>query len=290
MDTDILYTVQPSPGEGLGCFSTTSIPAGTLLLSETPLFAVQEPRTNAAVTSAFALLPPAQRTEYLALYAQDPAAQGDTRVVDIFNSNAWQTGSQTSICPRAARFNHSCVPNASFAWNARLARVTVHAIVAIEAGTQILLSYERPYQSGDARREKLSAYGFVCACVACRPGPAAVASDIRRARMVVLDARIRSGRRQLWRAPVPRAALELVKLLKEEGLVGEALGLAYHDAALGWARYGRLDLAVACASKELEVCIMCFGMKSSSVDVTTAFLGGLQMKLSEANQLVEKQN
>jgi hypothetical protein len=96
--------------------------------------------------------------------------------------------------------------------------------------------------------------------------------------MVVLDGRIRSGRRQLWRSPVPKAALELIRLLQEEGLVGEALGLAYHDAAAGWKKYGRLDLAIACAVKELETAIVCFGMDSPAVDATTAFLLGLKLE------------
>src|SRR4051812_9392742 len=109
---DTLYTVRPSPGEGLGCFATTTISPGTLILGETPLFSVAEPRTNKAVTTAFANLGSAQQTQYLTLYAQKDYAQSsvDARVIDIFNSNAWQTGSRTSICPLAARFNHSCIP------------------------------------------------------------------------------------------------------------------------------------------------------------------------------------
>lgn len=75
---------------------------------------------------------------------------------------------------------------------------------------------------------------------------------------------------------MPKAALELIRLLKEEGLVGEALGLAYHDAALGWKRHGRLDLAVGCARKELEVAVMCFGVESLAVEGSMAFLVGLK--------------
>lgn len=282
-----LYTVLPSPGEGLGCFSTVLIPAGTLILSETPLFNVREPRTNSAVVSAFSKLTSSQQEQYLTLYAQNSTISGDAQVVDIFNSNAWQTGSRTSICPLAARFNHACVPNASFAWNSRLCRVTVYAVVDIPANTQINLSYERPYQTIASRREKLSAYGFVCSCTAC--GSVAAASDVRRARMVKLDARIRFQRRQLWRSPVPKAALELIRLLKEEGLVGESLGLTYHDAATGWRRNGRLDLAAVYAVKELEICIMCFGQDSPCVDTSMAFLQELRCQFAkEVQSHVEK--
>ncbi|KAK7183222.1 hypothetical protein DPSP01_013780 [Paraphaeosphaeria sporulosa] len=280
-----IYTVSPSPEKGLGCFSTKLIPTGTLILSETPLFNVREPRTNAAVLAAFLNITKSEQENYLTLYAQT-ATTRDAKVIDIFNSNAWQTGSRTSICPQAARFNHSCVPNASFAWNSRLGKVTVHAVTAIPANTEILLSYERPYQVGSARREKLSAYGFVCSCVAC--GSGAEASDIRRARMVLLDARIRCQRRQLWRSAIPKAEVELVRILKEEAIVGEALGLAHHDAAVGWRKYGRVDLAVRHAAKELEICIICFGPDSSSVDTTRAFLLELKAQLAKESLLVSE--
>jgi hypothetical protein len=263
------------------------IPAGTLIFSETPLFNVREPRTNAAVIAAFNDTTKAQQDEYLALYAQVADSQSDARVIDIFNSNAWQTGPRTSICPQAARFNHACVPNASFAWNSRICRITVHAIVDIPADTQIYLSYERPYQTRDERAEKLAAYGFTCSCAAC--GSNVVASDVRRARMAKLNARIRFEKRQLWRSPVPRAALELIRLLKEEGLLGEALGLAYHDTAEGWRRHGRLDMAVIYAVKELEVSVMCFGQDSPCVDASMAFLQGLrcQFALEAQSRIVQ---
>ncbi|KAF2002422.1 hypothetical protein P154DRAFT_488388 [Amniculicola lignicola CBS 123094] len=274
-----MYTVIPSLGEGLGCFSTATIPAGTRILTETPLFMVREPRTNACVTTAFSHLTIAQQAQYLSLYAQSPESRGDALVIDIFNSNAWQTGSSTSILPRAARFNHSCVPNASFAWNSRLGCVTVHAIVNIPANTQIKLCYELPYQTSASRRKKLSAYGFLCTCPACVVD--VVASDIRRARMMVLDIRIRAGRRQRWQSQFPKSALELARLLKEEGLVGEALGLAYHEVATAWKRHARLDMAVRYAVLELAVSAMCFGTDSPCVDSTRAFLKELRAELEE---------
>jgi hypothetical protein len=269
-----LYTVQPSPGEGLGCFSTAFIPAGTRILVERPLFAVREPRTNSAVTQAFSQLSSAQQSQYLALYAQVSTSQGDARVVDIFNSNAWQTEGRTSILPFAARFNHSCVPNASFAWNSRLSSATIHAVVDIPPKTQIYLSYEKPYQNLAERRIKLASYGFICSCPAC--GSDAEASETRRTRMVILDARIRVGRRQKWKADIPKAALELLRLVKEERLMGEALALAYHDVAMGYVKHGRLDLALRYAAKELEVGIRCYGGDSLYVDTTRSFLKELR--------------
>jgi hypothetical protein len=98
--------------------------------------------------------------------------------------------------------------------------------------------------------------------------------------MVVLDARIRVARRQKWRSEVPREALELTRLLKAEGLVGEALGLAYHDAAAGWRKCGRPDLALEQTYKELEVCIMCYGTNSPDVDASRKRVQELTMELA----------
>lgn len=276
---EAVYTVRSAPGEGLGCFSTALIPAGTLILAETPLFNVQEPRSNAAVLDAFSHLSATEKAQYLELHSLEPVHDSNARVIDIFNSNAWQTGSRTSICPQAARFNHSCVPNASFAWNSQLSKITVHAIITIPADAQIKVSYELPYQIREARQRKLLAYRFVCACESCGPGPSSAASDLRRARMIVLNARIRCARRQMWISPAPIAAMKLIRLLQEEGLVGEALGLAFHDAAVGWLRHGRLDLAIKYALKELEICLRCFGSTSHSFEVTSAFLTRLHEDL-----------
>lgn len=270
------YTVLPSPGEGLGCFANTTILAGTCILIEKPLFAVQEPRSNAVVLAGFSRLTISQQEQYLNLHAADAQTQGSARVVNIFNSNAWQTSDRTSILPLGARFNHSCIPNASFAWNPRLSCITVYAIVDILAKSQIYLCYEKPYQTRSERRTKLSAYGFVCSCPACDSD--FEASEIRRARMIVLDGRIRVGRRQKWKAEEPKAALELLRLLKEEGLMGEALGLAYHDAAVGWRRNGRLDMAIRYALKELQVCITCYGIDSPYVDTTRQLLQELKLE------------
>ncbi|ORY13412.1 hypothetical protein BCR34DRAFT_586557 [Clohesyomyces aquaticus] len=277
-----LYTVLPSPGKGLGCFSINSIPIGTRILSETPLFAIDEPRANSSVIDAFSHLSSSDQALYLTLHASDPTSRGPALVVDIFNSNAWQTESRTSILLLAARFNHSCIPNASFAWNARLMQITVHAIATIPANEQINLSYETPYQTLASRREKLSAYGFQCSCKACSDD--SIASDVRRARMAVLDGRIRVERKQKWKSEAPKASLQLIRLVKEEGLVGEALGLAFHDAAAGWKKHGRLDLAVRYALKELEICVTCYGMDSPYVETTGRFLKNLQAELAASQE------
>jgi hypothetical protein len=78
---------------------------------------------------------------------------------------------------------------------------------------------------------------------------------------------------------MPRAAMEIVRLLRDEGLVGEALGLALHEVAVGWRRFGRIDLAVRYALRELEVCVMCYGVDSACVEASSRFLRELEAEL-----------
>jgi hypothetical protein len=285
-----LYDVRPSNGEGLGSFSTANIPVGTLILSEIPLFTIREPRVDADVVTAFSQLSLLEQKNYLTLHAVGGTeSQVSAHVIDIFNSNAWKTGPGTSILLKAARFNHSCVPNATLTWNSRLSCVTVYAIVPIPVDSQIYLCYVSPYQTRVSRSSKLAVYGFVCSCASCVPNPA---SEIRRARMVVLDARIRIARRRKWRVQVPREAMELTRLLKEEGLVGEALGLAYHDAAASWRKCGRPDLALKQTYKELEVCVICHGANSPDVDMVTKLVLDLKAEVAAmaSNILSDERN
>lgn len=98
--------------------------------------------------------------------------------------------------------------------------------------------------------------------------------------MIKLDAKIRIARRQKWRSESPKEALELMRLLKGEGIVGEALGLAYHDASEGWRKTGRDDLALEYAVKELEVCTACYGVDSIAVDATMQLIRELNLKIT----------
>jgi hypothetical protein len=275
-----LTTIRPSSIGGLGVFTLSPITPGTLLLVETPLLTVREPRTPTTVVTGFTHLTPSQQALYLTLHAQHPDTPVPTRVVDIFNSNAWQTGSSTSLLAHAARFNHACVPNATFAWDARSHAATVRAVAPIPTGAEVTLSYTLPYAVSAARRAKLAAYGFECACAAC----SSPASDERRARLVVLEARVRVAKKQAWRVTMPRAAMEIVRLLRDEGLVGEALGLALHEVAVGWRRFGRVDLAARYAARELEVCVMCYGADSACVEASSGFLRELEAELHKEGE------
>lgn len=72
------------------------------------------------------------------------------------------------VAPGAARVNHSCVPNAAWAWNGAVGRITVQAIREVGAGEEVTVAYVDTVLGGEERRRRLrEGYGFECGCEAC---------------------------------------------------------------------------------------------------------------------------
>lgn len=78
-----------------------------------------------------------------------------------------EVGKGAGVFPLAARFNHSCSPNACFSWNAAIGRETIHAMCDIEPGKEITLCYCDGVHDRVLRAWELKHYGFRCGCVAC---------------------------------------------------------------------------------------------------------------------------
>jgi len=131
----LIYEVRSSPGKGLGVFAITTIPPGTKILIEPPLFQVPVPEIVPGkgyriqemisdITTKFNSLIQVQQKEFLLLHnfrysSEDAEAQGEkgsingNTLMTIFRSNAYNTGTDTiGVFPKIARINHSCIPNA----------------------------------------------------------------------------------------------------------------------------------------------------------------------------------
>ena len=88
-------------------------------------------------------------------------------LLSIFQNNCMEMGKGAGIFPNAARFNHSCSPNANFNWNANMQRETIHIIHDVKAGDQITLSYCDMTHEKTLRAWELKHYGFSCDCQLC---------------------------------------------------------------------------------------------------------------------------
>jgi len=91
--------------------------------------------------------------------------------LSIFRSNSFNISPRlgTSLFPKIARLNHSCLPNAQGNFNEPLGRFNVHATRDIEADEEVSLNYlPETGALRNVRVDKLSrGYGFDCVCPAC---------------------------------------------------------------------------------------------------------------------------
>jgi hypothetical protein len=186
--------IRAIPGKGYGCVAAKMIKHGTRILAEDPLLIV--PIANYLQTDiekAFEELSAEQKEIYFGLHSghgQDPKLwpsrihvdayerkrireQHQARVgkeatlISIFQINCMEMNNGAAIFPHAARFNHSCNPNACFTWNAAIGKETIHAMGDIKPGEEITLSYCDMMHDKMLRSWELKHYGFVCNCRAC---------------------------------------------------------------------------------------------------------------------------
>ena len=179
--TDV-FTKFQSPGKGLGLKSNCYLPRGSPILSDWAYFSIAN---NANLSRV-------QEDDEAFKELSCPAPVSAKK---RFDANNFQMGkAQRGIFLRASRFNHSCRPNAYFAWNGTSRRLTIHAILDIPANTEIFLNYlPQDYLKPVAQRRQAlrQKYGFTCSCVACESDAAFGAlSRERRSNMRTLDGNI----------------------------------------------------------------------------------------------------
>ena len=214
---------------GRGLKASRDIPRGTPIFQETEFFSIW--RDGNLPQSKIA----------------DPRFQGlrcprrNATNQQRFDMNSFQINpdpdkrERRGIFLEAARFNHSCVPNAFFTWNAKLKSITIHAIVDIPEDEEIFINYlpeEFLNNKTNRRRILRESYGFNCGCPACRTGEFSRASEIRRTQMRELEddlhanehsdsARVRSEQHM-------RIKL-FITLLQQEGLLYPHLADKYRE-------------------------------------------------------------
>ena len=183
-----VFTSFQSPGKGWGLRSTCYLPRGSPILSEWAYFSV----ANNADLSPF------QANDDSFKNLSCPAPVTAKKRFDVNNFEMGRT--QRGIFLRASRFNHSCRPNAYFAWNGTSRRLTVHAILDIPKNAEIFINYlpQDYLKPVTARRQALRRkYGFFCCCVACEQDTAfGASSSERRSSMRTLNENISRNQNQ----------------------------------------------------------------------------------------------
>ena len=229
-----LYERFDSDVGGSGLRATRDIPLGTPIISEPELFSKVEGKT---VTGPQADLPGFQELSC----PVNPATPDARFKVNSFGMGTDRNGNKKEgIFLEPSRLNHSCVPNAYFAWNSSSQQITVHASEHIPKGNEIFVNYfhEAYHKTTAQRKKELSDdYQFNCLCRACQPDTAfGIISQERRRQMHnhernidrIKDLNTPNDRKQL------RAFIQdYICLLEKEGLVYPQLADMY-DKEVKW--------------------------------------------------------
>ncbi|KAF2275738.1 SET domain-containing protein [Westerdykella ornata] len=284
------YEIRPVPGKGYGCFAIKNIKRGTRILADDPLLVVPIAEYfETDIKEEFAKLSPKDQALYFTLHSahgQDPknwpkhihpTVEGRERcrieeqhkartgkeptLISIFQTNCMEMDGGAAVFPNAARFNHSCNPNACFSWNPAIRKETIHAIRDIKKDEQITLSYCDITHDKATRRWELKHYGFICDCPACvgdDPQSFAGKSETRRYRLMELEQEFRLTRGEYIGFGVSQPGfieklLEYATLLLEEGDYTVRLANTYLDIAIVCEKKGDLLLAKRSALKALRI-------------------------------------
>lgn len=246
-----LYEIRYTPGRGYGCFATRNLPHGTRILADKLLLFV--PVANyyeSDINESFSKLTEEEKTLYFSLHSahgQDPEnwppkihpgvgkreksrileqhiarVSKEPSLISIFQTNCMELGSGAAIFPNAARFNHSCNPNACFVWNNAIQKETIHAMRDIEKDEEITLTYCDMMQDRKNRTWELKHYGFFCDCPACDgdlsdPTSFAAKSELNRHRLKeIAEEEIKRVKDSDDLGQVDKL-LQMISLLREEG-------------------------------------------------------------------------
>ncbi|KAF2102560.1 SET domain-containing protein [Rhizodiscina lignyota] len=198
-----VFEIRQTENHGLGMFATEYIPYGTRILAESPLVVIPfghylkkdieealcdktaaEHEIFFSLASAhgqptelwpskiFPNIPEREKQRIQELHDARTGPEKTAMSVFMTNAMTWgDNGQGAAVFPTASRINHSCVPNAHFAWNQNLdngkGMETVHAIYDIEKGEEIEVTYCDIFYDPAMRKWELQHYGFRCACPAC---------------------------------------------------------------------------------------------------------------------------
>ena len=139
------YKVEPVRGKGQGVIAAMHIPRGVLVLAETALFSVDnvgDPLTDLNKGSIWRHANRNPQFRNLASKDNPPSDESRFETNNFAISEARRT---YGIFFEASRFNHSCIPNAYFAWNPHLndgkGQLTIYAIQDIPMFDEILINY-----------------------------------------------------------------------------------------------------------------------------------------------------
>jgi hypothetical protein len=311
------YEIRAIPNKGYGCVALKTIERGTRILADDPLLVVPiADYLQVDIEKAFESLSAEEKSVYFSLHSghgQDPKRwpthidgsvpeferkrireQHQARVgkeatlISIFQTNCMEMNKGAAIFPHAARFNHSCKPNACFTWNAGIGKETIHAMSEIQAGEEITLSYCDSTHDKMLRSWELKHYGIMCDCPACvDDNGSAQQSEMRRYRLRELDDETKPLRgahlgEGAMKEGFVTKLLEMAALHQQEGEVSAQVANLFLDIALVCEFRRDFKMAALTAEKAVQFKRDAQGADYPDYDKYAGVLERIKAKLSEA--------
>lgn len=155
-----------------------TIPRGTLILTERPLFKQTLDRTEKSIIARVNQLSEEEQRRFWSLPNRHKKNMGVSAALAIFDMNALPCGNNNSttgeraqeagIFLEASRMNSSCRPNVNNKWNSALGRIEYWALRDIKKDEELTITYSSLLEGRDWRRKTLkNTFGFHCTCDAC---------------------------------------------------------------------------------------------------------------------------
>lgn len=277
-----LYKMVPVPGCGLGMIATSPIKTGSLIISEPPLFTIEDGSLESArMTSIAAKLRALSKDQQRVFFSLHNAYGNQiSPLLGIVKTNAHALGVRSTgfgVFPECSRFNHSCTPNAIYSWQSARSREEIYAVKDIVEGEQITVNYlgERINQTRNDRRSTLlRSWQFNCQCDVCGKSEREVKfSDARRKGLAMMDEEVGAGVLIMFD---PARALDycrrILQLYQEEGLIGASFYRTYYDAFQICVTHGDLARASAFAALAVEMQELCEGKGATGVERIEPFV------------------
>lgn len=203
---------------GRAVYSTTPIPAGTLVLADRALFTIK--MSSRSVEDVQLVVRGLAQDPLRAFLNLSNCHKGDdsvSAVIGTFKTNCLPAGGdeyvwvlstaadmrvlpadrdaplslRSGIFPIAARFNHSCRPNCEAFFSTARQALEVHTLVEIQPDEELTISYLSArllLPAADRIAHLEAAFNFTCVCPACTPPT--TTSDSNRAEIARLKGEI----------------------------------------------------------------------------------------------------
>ncbi|KAF7289263.1 Aldehyde dehydrogenase [Mycena indigotica] len=253
------FRVAPSPGKGMGLFSTRKITQGEMIFSERPLLLQPAPTMvitpnglDAAEEAKWRLneqeryaakcvqrMTPHQQAAFMGLHNFNPNDRTGpifgrirTNGIGLYGLESGIEGDKgvyAAVCDNISRLNHSCSPNTCPRFDRASFSYWLYAVRDIAEGEELTYQYSDVLVSKVERNEETEKYGFACMCAACKEPTAE--SDKRRSEIAASVPSVLTWAMD-WGLPddwLIKKAIRLLVLLQKENIQHvEAYSTATH--------------------------------------------------------------